>query len=138
MAAANFSRQREAIKAYLCSTVEHPTAETVYQAVKQEYPRISLATVYRNLNQLAEQGDILKLAPGDGMDHFDATTAPHSHFLCRICGRVSDISLAPTPQQICAATRDSGCVIEQAQLFFTGICRKCENNNENRNISVDN
>ena len=58
-----YSRQRESIKSYLDTHRTHPTAETVYLDIKQEFPNISLGTVYRNLNLLAEMGEILAFPP---------------------------------------------------------------------------
>lgn len=81
MAGIKFSRQRQAIMDYLMSTTEHPTADTIYANVKEQYPNISLGTVYRNLNLLADEGQILRLSCGDGSDHFDGTIEPHYHFL---------------------------------------------------------
>ena len=62
MAALKYSRQREAIKHYLASTKEHPTADTVYMHVKKEFPNISLGTVYRNLNLLTDIGEAIKIS----------------------------------------------------------------------------
>ena len=83
-----YSRQREAIKQYLASTCEHPTADTVYMNIRGTYPNISLGTVYRNLNLLAEQGEIIKINCQDGSDRFDANVMPHYHFLCNECGKI--------------------------------------------------
>ena len=74
MAGLKYSRQREAVLVYLRSTKSHPTAEQVYQKIREEFPKISLGTVYRNLNLLADCGEILRLNCGDGVEHFDATT----------------------------------------------------------------
>ena len=71
MATLKFSRQRESIKQYLASTKEHPTADMVYMHVKEDYPNISLGTVYRNLNLLTDIGEALKIATPDGADRFD-------------------------------------------------------------------
>ena len=71
MSTLKYSRQRESIKEYLSSTREHPTADTVYLHVKQEYPNISLGTVYRNLNLLADIGEAIKITPPYGGDRFD-------------------------------------------------------------------
>ena len=57
----NYSRQREMILEAVARTKEHPTAETVYQSLKVQHPRLSLATVYRNLNQLCEAGTLKRL-----------------------------------------------------------------------------
>ena len=66
VAALKYSRQREAIKHYLASTKEHPTADTVYMHVKKEFPNISLGTVYRNLNLLTDIGEAIKISTPDG------------------------------------------------------------------------
>ena len=59
-----YSRQRESIKSSLMQRYDHPTAETVYLDIKEEFPNISLGTVYRNLNNLVEKGDIKKIGGG--------------------------------------------------------------------------
>ena len=61
MANLKYSRQREAIKDYLSSVTTHPTADTVYMHIKEEFPNISLGTVYRNLNLLADIGEAIKI-----------------------------------------------------------------------------
>ena len=86
MAAIKYSRQREAIKHYLASTKEHPTADTVYLHVKEDFPNISLGTVYRNLNLLTDIGEAIKIPTPDGGDRFDGNVIPHNHFLCTSCG----------------------------------------------------
>ena len=93
MAVIKYSRQREAILLYLRSTKSHPTAENVYTEIRKEFPKISLGTVYRNLNLLVDQGEILRLNCGDGVEHFDAKTEPHNHFACRTCGAVIDLPI---------------------------------------------
>lgn len=80
MTALKHSRQREAIKKYLMTTKEHPTADIVYLHVKKEFPNISLGTVYRNLNLLTDIGEALKIPAPDGADRFDGNAAPHNHF----------------------------------------------------------
>ena len=66
-----FSRQRESIKNNLMGRTDHPTAETVYSDIRQEYPNISLGTVYRNLSLLADLGEIQKISTENGPDRFD-------------------------------------------------------------------
>ena len=66
-----YSRQREAIKTFLAGRYDHPTAETVYLGIKEEFPNISLGTVYRNLSLLSDIGEIQKLSTGIGPDRFD-------------------------------------------------------------------
>ena len=79
--ALKYSRQREVIKDFLCTRKDHPTADVVYMNVRQQFPNISLGTVYRNLTLLSDMGEIIRLRVGDGVDHFDADTSPHNHFV---------------------------------------------------------
>ena len=87
------SKQRDAIKSFLMTRYDHPTAETVYLNVKKEFPSISLGTVYRNLSLLSEIGEIQKLSTGIGPDRFDGNPAPHYHFICNHCGSVLDLDV---------------------------------------------
>lgn len=89
-----YSKQRESIKNFLVTRYDHPTAETIYLNIRREFPNISLGTVYRNLNLLAEIGEIQKLSPGIGPDRFDGNPAPHYHFICRHCGCVMDLTVS--------------------------------------------
>ena len=91
MATLKYSRQRESIKEFLTGRTDHPTADFVYENMKQIYPNISLGTVYRNLSLLADLGEIQKLSSFGGADRFDARTVPHCHFMCTRCGRVMDV-----------------------------------------------
>ena len=87
----NYSKQRELILETLKENVVHPSADYIYGKLKDKLPNISLATVYRNLNQLAENGTILKIEGLENSDHFDHNTHEHHHFLCEKCGRIFDI-----------------------------------------------
>lgn len=129
----NYSRQRESIKEYLMSTKEHPTADVIYQHVREENPKISLGTVYRNLTLLVELGEVRKISTGDGTDHFDADTSAHSHYFCRCCHRLMDVDVTPSVDQILAASSAGIGTVEQASLIFTGICKDCVINNETNN-----
>lgn len=125
MAGTKYSRQREAILAYLHSTKEHPTAETVYSKLRIEYPKLSLGTVYRNLNLLAESGKIMRLNCGDGMDHFDATVCPHNHFICKGCGKVMDLDMPSLEFINERAAENFGGRIQGHQIYFYGKCKDC-------------
>ncbi len=126
MAGIKFSRQRQAILDYLCSTKEHPTADTVYLHVRKQYPKVSLGTVYRNLNLLADDGEILRLHCGDGSDRFDGNPKPHYHFLCEECGRVIDLHLEPLDHiDVLAGVGFEGTVLGHTVLFH-GICPECK------------
>ena len=123
-----YSRQRAAILSFLQSRRDHPTAELVYSSVKEEFPNISLGTVYRNLNQLADAGMIAKHSFGIlGIDHFDYNTNPHYHFVCSCCNAVIDLPMEHSgfPAIDAEAARDFNGLIHGHRLYFYGICRKC-------------
>ena len=127
MAALKYSRQRESIKNYLMTTREHPTADEVYMEVKQEFPNISLGTVYRNLNLLTDIGDAVKISTPNGGDRFDGRLEPHNHFLCTKCGRLLDLEL--DMQSIdevnrLAAENFDGVITSSSTLFY-GECSDC-------------
>ena len=87
-----FSQQRERIYQTVLESRAHPTAEMVYQQLKPEMPRLSLGTVYRNLQQMAREGRLTEL---DGpVTRFDAVTRPHTHFRCRACGALRSNRIA--------------------------------------------
>ena len=125
MATLKYSRQRESIKEYLNSTCEHTTADTVYLYVKQEYPNISLGTVYRNLNLLADIGEALKITTPYGGDRFDGHTHPHYHFCCTTCGRVIDLDLEQLQCVNKEAGRNFDGIIESHSMMFYGTCGEC-------------
>lgn len=125
MAAIHYSRQREAIRDYLCSTKEHPTAETVYSHLRDTFPNISLGTVYRNLNFLVEHGNARKLDFGDGCDRFDGDISPHNHFFCRSCGRVIDLEMDSINHINVLANAGFDGKVEGHTIFFYGECGQC-------------
>ena len=83
-----YSRQREMILNEMKDRYDHPTADTLYADLREKEPNLSLATVYRNLNQLADLGTIRRMHTTDGKTRFDGTLAPHEHMHCVQCGRV--------------------------------------------------
>ncbi len=120
-----FSRQRESIKTCLMNRTDHPTADALYMTIREEFPNISLGTVYRNLNLLVELGEIRKFSCGDGSEHFDYDTTPHYHFVCRDCGRIYDLPLDMVrPTEEFFSTPFPGHVDSHA-VFFYGACEDC-------------
>ena len=121
-----YSRQRESIKTCLMNRTDHPTADAIYLSIREEFPNISLGTVYRNLNLLAEEGEILRLTCGDGSDRFDGNPAPHYHFLCNDCGRVIDLPLEPLDHINILANAGFEGAIEGHTVLFHGKCHRCK------------
>ena len=124
------TRQRKVILEELRKVNTHPSADEVYELVRKRLPRISLGTVYRNLEILSERGDIQKLELGCTLKRFDGVAENHYHIRCIDCGRVVD---APDGcgieinHQLKNATNYK---IIGHKLEFIGICPACLNSTE--------
>lgn len=123
--ALKYSRQREVIKNFLMTRKDHPTADAVYMNVRQQYPNISLGTVYRNLTLLSDMGEIQRLRVGDSVDHFDADTSSHNHFVCTECGGVSDLDMENIDRIIETAGKNFGGQVKGHVTYFYGLCESC-------------
>lgn len=129
MATLKYSRQRESIKKFLMTRTDHPTADVVYQHLREIYPNISLGTVYRNLSLLADLGEIQKIHTGDGADRFDGQIHPHYHVVCTHCHRVMDLDMDCMPQiDEEASEHFQGKILGHVTNFY-GICEKCLDSN---------
>ncbi len=119
------TNQRQVILEELRSVTSHPTAEEVYHMAKRRMPRISLGTVYRNLDVLAELGLVRVLEMASHQKRFDGDMRPHYHIRCQVCGRVDDIweplSLPLDSQSISTSYQITG-----YELELTGICPQCQ------------
>lgn len=127
MATLKYSRQREAIKEFLNTRYDHPTADTVYENIREIYPSISLGTVYRNLSLLVNIGEIIKISGVQGPDRFDARTFPHDHFVCRHCQSVLDLNVTENNNIEQLASKKFPGIIEGHVTNFYGLCEKCAN-----------
>lgn len=126
MAALKYSRQREVIKNYLSHSDEHPTADTVYMHVREQFPHISLGTVYRNLNLLTTIGEAIKITTPDGAVRFDGTTFPHYHALCTKCGGLFDLDMNISESINEKARACFPGTIHSHSAIFYGVCRCCQ------------
>lgn len=124
--ALKYSRQREMIKDFLMTRKDHPTADLVYSNIRQDCPNISLGTVYRNLTLLADLGEIQRLRVGDGIDHFDADTSSHYHFICSDCGAVIDLEMDSIDNITDIAGKNFDGSILGHVTYFYGKCSKCK------------
>jgi Fe2+ or Zn2+ uptake regulation protein len=111
----------------LQETKSHPTADRIYQQLKDEIPSLSLGTVYRNLNVLIEQGLVQRIPFGSGQDRFEARIEPHYHLVCEKCGKVTDLSLPHYSEINEHAQRVSGFKVNRHRIDFFGICKECRN-----------
>ena len=118
--------KRDAIYNCLRHTDTHPSAEAVHQMLQEDYPDISLATVYRNLALFKRQGLISSLGTVGGVERFDANTEPHVHFICTGCDAVLDLPEVAVPATLSEeAEIQGGCKVDSCQLTFTGLCAAC-------------
>ena len=119
----HYSKQREAILEVLRSTDTHPTANWIYEKVRERIPNISLGTVYRNLSGLAADGTILQIEVGDGFEHFDGDISPHLHLYCRGCGKIYDQRLQY--DYISDTAKECDFVTDTTIYVAYGICKHC-------------
>lgn len=117
------TKQKQIIYSALC-TLGHPTATEVYEYVHEESPTIGRGTVFRVLGAFAESGRARRVHLRDSDERFDATTSPHYHARCRVCGRVSDV-FSTELAHFLAATNTGDFCAEEAEVEFRGICRAC-------------
>ncbi len=118
------TRQRMVILEELKKVRTHPTADELYSMVRTKLPRISLGTVYRNLDFLAETGEIVKLESTGSIRRFDGDTSPHQHIRCTVCGRVGDVvPMAPTPDV--NTIHVDGFTVTRARVEYEGVCDAC-------------
>ena len=119
------TKQRTVILDELRQTTSHPTADELYRHVQRRLPRISLGTVYRNLDLLSEQGIVKKLDQAGTQRRFDADLADHHHIRCTGCGRIDDLAGRPPCCLEEAFKNTHGYRITGHRLELTGLCPKC-------------
>jgi Fur family ferric uptake transcriptional regulator len=119
------TRQRRMILEELQSVVTHPSADAVYEMVRKRLPKISLGTVYRNLEQMVHEGLILKL-DGGTQKRYDGNPKPHHHFRCLACGEMIDLPTVPLDDIRKIIYSLTEFEITSYELEFTGLCPKCK------------
>jgi Fur family peroxide stress response transcriptional regulator len=127
------SKQKEIVLRALDVYRVHPTAEELYKYIHQEYSDIGVATVYRNLNKLAEKGIIRKIIGLDGSSHFDSCIEPHFHFICSCCGKIYDVPDNVGTDLIAKAEEFTDCKITSMDITFRGFCRNCAEKHDSMN-----
>ncbi len=120
------TRQRRVILEIVKGTATHPTAEWIFTRARRRMPNISLGTVYRNLNILEGEGEILKLALSIAAARFDGNADPHDHLRCYQCGVVMDLEpfLAPDLKGKIADLHHF--INIRHNLIFSGLCPRCQ------------
>ncbi|MFC1895858.1 transcriptional repressor [Thermodesulfobacteriota bacterium] len=119
------TRQRKVILEELRKVRTHPTADQVYEMVRRRLPRISLATVYRNLDSLSQIRTIQTLELGGPQRRYDGNPTNHHHVRCLRCGRVDDVRMEALALLEDAAKGTDGYEVLEYRLEFQGICPEC-------------
>jgi len=119
------TRQLEQVFTALQGDHSHPFAHDIYRRVHKKLPRISLATVYRNLHSLVEEGKIRTLLLDEQAARYDPETGEHDHFVCDRCGRVIDLFLRRARRIDLTALAKQGYVVTTHNLTVHGTCQVC-------------
>jgi len=125
------TKQRAVILAELSRVTSHPTADQLYAMVRRRLPRISMGTVYRNLELLADEGAIQKLEGAGKQKHFDGNAKSHYHVRCLDCGKIADLRTVqnlPLAEVVVenAARELNGFEILGHRLELVGLCPRCK------------
>ena len=117
------SVQRLAIFEYVRNSCEHPTAEVVYEALRDELGSLSLTTVYNTLKLFVDAGLIMMLTIDDTFRCFDGNCCSHAHFRCNKCGKIMDFQIKKNFLSMVEGVE--GLDITDAQLYLKGFCTEC-------------
>ncbi len=121
----NRTRQRQRILEWLGQTDSHPTASQIHDALREEFPRLSPGTVYRNLELLVAEGQVRAIGSKGRASRYDGNTLPHNHFLCEACGSISDLDL-PAPRSLGRRLeRQYQLRAHRIEIDFYGLCPAC-------------
>lgn len=118
------TKQRKLVLDAVRQSYNHPTADEIYNAVREQDDKISRGTVYRNLNLLADAGEILSIKTPGG-SRFDRTIEPHAHIICTSCSRVIDVPLPFDAQLDAKASEQIGWHVTSHYTIFEGLCPDC-------------
>lgn len=122
----NYSKQREQILKCIEESHAHPTAEEIYESLKKDNPKLSLGTVYRNLELLYNNGLICKITSKFGADRYDAEKRSHYHAECIKCGEVDNIIMEKLDNLNAYASKKLECEVISHNIVFNTLCKKCK------------
>lgn len=125
--------QRERVFEVLSNTDGHPTAADIWQVVRMDLPTISLKTVYDILHELVAVGELKQLNVGPGSSRYEAADLHHNHFVCVVCGDVSNSTESTAPAGP-PATPDGTFIVTGVEVVYRGLCAECQA--QGKNVSV--
>ncbi len=119
--------QRYAVLNVLANSPDHPSAESIHAELISHYPTMSLATVYKTINLLKREGEILELEFSDLGNRYDGKKPyPHPHVICTKCGKIIDPSQLNLDEITSKMMAETGFKIVSHRLDFYGICPDCQ------------
>ncbi len=119
------STQGQVILEELRKLDSHPRGDELYARVRERLPRVSLGTIYRNLDRLERAGEIVEIYCGDFV-RYDGDVSPHDHFMCRVCKRTWDFGHSHTvPDEGAAERVAEGLLVEGHYTVYYGLCGEC-------------
>ncbi|NFO14883.1 transcriptional repressor [Clostridium botulinum] len=118
--------QRLAVYNYLLGTASHPSAEIIYKAIHEQYPTMSLATVYKTLKTLVDVGLIQEINVGEGNFRYDRNSSSHPHIQCLTCGRIDDFEDLNLDYLNKLAEDNSKFTVCYNRVYFYGYCKDCQ------------
>jgi len=120
--------QRLAVLKYLKENTNHPTAEKVHNDLLEEYPAMSLTTVYNTLSSFVDAGMVKEIDIDPHKMRFDFVMDPHGHFHCRVCDNVYNIEhhASISPDDLKDKKSKEGHRIDSVNVYVKGVCRYCE------------
>ncbi|CAM3284398.1 peroxide-responsive transcriptional repressor PerR [Sporolactobacillus spathodeae] len=118
--------QRHAILEYLILSDSHPTADDIYKALENQFPNMSVATVYNNLRVFKKTGMVKELTYGDASSRFDFSTRQHYHIICTQCGKIVDFFYPGLDEVEALAAQVTGFDVDSHRLEVYGVCPECQ------------
>lgn len=117
--------QKQAVYEWVKAAKQHPTAQEVYKGVKELMPKISFATVYRNLAALAHQGQLREVQFIDKIKRYEALLHDHQHFICTKCHRIIDMELSKLLNVVDTVKKMQCHQVDSYNLELIGLCAAC-------------
>lgn len=109
------------------NTKTHPSAEWIYNELKPKYPKLSLATVYRNINELVKENKVVSLGKVLDKERYDGDTSIHTHAVCAVCGKIIDVSDISLPKDVVENSKQlKGFAMSYSRVEIIGICDECK------------
>jgi Fe2+ or Zn2+ uptake regulation protein len=117
------TKQKKLIMDIIMTSMEHMTAEEIYVKARQIMPSISIGTVYRNLGQMTDDGEIRRIVMPNAPDIFDGFLHPHEHLICQKCRKISNVTISDFHEYL---EKQTGVEILEFDLSMKYICDECK------------